>query len=110
MNDDDTKVKCPKCTHEETNYWIKKWGHCVWCQFKIEDEQRKKHECEDAIKEGEGKSKVGIICPHCGYMIEDDLQEFDRGIHKCDECNKEFELEIEWTATYSTCKVEGDSK
>jgi len=43
-------------------------------------------------------------CPHCGNM-HDNYFEFDDGIHNCAQCGKDFEVETETTATFTTRPV-----
>lgn len=104
MHDDDLE-KCPKCEKEETHYWIKKFGMCYWCNHKrVEAEWLKKTQ-KETVEEGSSSNEDNIICPHCGNVCsEDDLHETTDTY--CDECDKEFHVEIEYTPHYSTSKLE----
>lgn len=51
-----------------------------------------------------------IVCPQCGAEITDDLFEFkNNGTYRCDECEMDFDLEIEYTAHYRATPSEPDS-
>jgi transcription elongation factor Elf1 len=44
-------------------------------------------------------------CPHCGHDHEDYF-EFDKdGTYTCEECGKQFELEVETVLMFNTRKV-----
>jgi len=103
MNNE-SKVNCPICNKERDwdGFWIKQYGRCSNCQA----EKESKDECERAVKNGEGTSDNQIICPHCGHSIEDELYEYESGSETCDECGKEYELDVEHSATYTTTKKE----
>jgi len=51
-----------------------------------------------------------IICPHCGYVFNDsweysvDMNDGDTYVLECDDCGKEFELEVHISIEYSTFK------
>ena len=52
-----------------------------------------------------------MICPHCGHVVDDtDYNGSQDSTGTCDndECGKEFDLEIEYSATYYTKKQEVD--
>jgi hypothetical protein len=113
MIDKETGIPIPepeltcKCGRKETKYWIEKYGHCWSCQHEIETKQAREEEKQRAIRDGEGSSEHIIICPWCGYGFEPDGEwnEGGTGI-ECDECEKEFDLNVDWTPTYTTTKSE----
>lgn len=43
------------------------------------------------------------ICPYCGN-IEDECDLNESGDYDCGDCGKEFHLEVEFTAHYTTTK------
>lgn len=47
----------------------------------------------------------GIKCPYCGNLYEVCETVHDGG-WTCDECEREFDVEVEYTATYYTTKLE----
>lgn len=45
-----------------------------------------------------------IICPYCATeQSSDDIHESKTGL-ECDTCGGEFDLEVEWSASYTTTK------
>lgn len=97
-------AECSVCKKEaeDTKYWGGKCFSC-YCDFSKANERR--YQIEDAISEGEGRSEDGIICPYCGDMIEDDLYEYRQHKYRCDKCNKQYELEVEYKATFITRRI-----
>lgn len=49
-----------------------------------------------------------IICPHCAYEFDCsyELHDQDGGEVECPECNKSFELSVDYSVTYTTKKVD----
>jgi len=47
----------------------------------------------------------GIKCPYCGNVYEV-CETVRDGPWTCDECEREFDIEVEYTATYYTTKLE----
>lgn len=54
-------------------------------------------ECEDD----------GVKCPYCGDVYEDDVPNKDTE-WECDECGHTFDVEVEYTATYYSTKLESE--
>lgn len=99
-------VECNSCHKQEDKYWTDKYGGiCYWCNKKIVDEKWKNQTITETIKKGKSYNEDIIICPYCGYENdESDLHE-TTDIY-CGDCGKEFHLEVEWSASYSTSKIE----
>ena len=52
-----------------------------------------------------------MICPYCGHVVDDTeyhASPDSDSTGTCDECGKEFDLEIEYSASYYTKKQEVD--
>ena len=99
------EYKCKKCerfiTDYEHNY---KNGLCFWC-YEIE-QHKKQSESLQSNEETETYAEDCVICPWCGYRIEEDgdcyfLSEME-GEYECPECGKEFYFSAEQTVTYNT--------
>lgn len=75
---------------------------CLNCRIKENRQDDIRRESKYIVENGEGSSELGIICPYCGYCDED----FDYGedcnakTWTCYECEKEFDLEIDWTPRF----------
>ena len=48
------------------------------------------------------------VCPYCGHIHRDNSEMHEVGQYTCDECNRDFELMVEWNPTYYTGKIEED--
>lgn len=54
---------------------------------------------------------VGIVCPYCGYRIQDDDGYFAQkgdGEYECDSCGKTFNFSVNIEVTYSTTRQESE--
>jgi len=51
-----------------------------------------------------------IMCPYCGYVDSDSWEHNDSSTYNCPECGEESELNVEYTANYTTTKKEIDKK
>ena len=47
-----------------------------------------------------------IVCPYCEYEHSDSWEVQDSQDFKCEECGKEFYVEIEHSTTYTSSKKE----
>lgn len=78
---------------------------CYHCR-----EEKEVNELKDSIiKNGESSYEKYIICPYCGYHHGEDDENESRDIY-CDECGKNFRLELEYEVHYSTSKIEEEIK
>lgn len=54
------------------------------------------------------------ICPYCGHINPFDTYELDaqatESSDNCSSCGKEYEIDIQYTLTYSTSKASWDRK
>ena len=50
-----------------------------------------------------------VVCPHCGYT-HSDSQEFTSGRWECHDCGRSFDLDVNYTVTYTTSKYHGDDQ
>jgi wobble nucleotide-excising tRNase len=102
---EETKLECPICKELEDKYWLDKYGMCYWCNQKKAQKHWKERTIKETIEKGESNNEDIIICPYCGYEnSNDDLHETTDTY--CDGCDKMFHLDIEWTPSYSTSKLE----
>ncbi|KKN97040.1 hypothetical protein LCGC14_0159970 [marine sediment metagenome] len=78
-------------------------GCCQVCREKREDES----DFEEAKKEGKITRNDSIMCPYCGYVLENDSWEYnDSKEFDCPECDKKSELSVEYTPHYTTTKID----
>jgi DNA-directed RNA polymerase subunit RPC12/RpoP len=50
-----------------------------------------------------------IVCPYCGYKFRcssDIVSDGTSGTARCEECDKDFEWDANWTVTYTTEKID----
>ena len=46
-------------------------------------------------------------CPECGYSYEyDDVVESDEWFEECEQCRKEFKVQVEWDPIFNTDKLD----
>lgn len=98
------ELECPKCHKQESAYWIEEYGQCFMCKHREDEKRIIAKESEQAVKEGEACSERAVICPYCGHAIIDTCDYHEAMEIECDECGKEYELDIEWSPTFSTRK------
>jgi len=98
------QATCSMCEKEEDKYWIDKYGMCFWCHEKENDRKFLERTQKEAVKNGETSNEDYIICPYCGCKCSED-ELYESTDTYCDECEKEFHLEVEHTPTYSTSKI-----
>lgn len=96
---------CTRCGKEQTFFKM-----CWKCQEENDLEQRQqaiRDNDESSIYYDTSSDKY-IICPYCGNYFEDDAGDpfTDGSTWECDECGKEFTIDVEWTVSYSTRKME----
>lgn len=111
--DHDKCVTC-NCTRAELTEapWHAAGGwRCKPCQEKL-DATRKAEALAAAAASGHSEADCSyqdeIICPHCASVVSnDDLYESQDGL-VCDVCGGEFDLEIEYTPSYTTTKAQGE--
>lgn len=47
-----------------------------------------------------------IECPYCGYSYEyDDVVESDEWFEECEQCRKEFKVQVEWDPTITAARL-----
>ena len=63
---------------------------------------------EYVTKEGESSNENYIICPYCGNHYSEDDEHESQDV-ECEECDEKFRLEVEYSVSYSTSKIEDDS-
>ena len=79
-------------------------GLCNKCR---EKEDRKYDFKNYAEKEGRVTRDDEIMCPYCGFVLEDDVFEYhDTSTFQCPECDKKSDLSVEYTAHFTTSKIE----
>ena len=105
-----SNYKCKNCGREISKYdHDYRDGICFLCHKEryyddlaqsLAENEETETECEDEI-----------ICPYCGYRMQDDdgyfLQERD-GDYECDNCGKTFNFTVNVEVTYSTSRREED--
>ena len=48
-----------------------------------------------------------IECLYCGYSYEyDDVVESDEWFEECEQCRKEFKVQVEWDPIFNTDKLD----
>lgn len=101
------KYKCKKCGRE-----IGEYDHtyendlCYACQKELRFHTQA--EALQSNEETETYDESDIVCPWCGYHIQDDEGTFvseSDGEYECDECGKVFKFQADVTVTYSTQRV-----
>jgi len=64
---------------------------------------------DDDLKYLDTWHKDEITCPYCKHE-QTDAWEFEDGEHQCGECEKEFNLTINHTVTYTTTPKERENE
>lgn len=77
-------------------------GQCKICK----DKKDREYDFKEASRDGSITREESIMCPYCGDVVEDDLSEL-HGDTKftCYECDKESDLSVEYSASYTTTKI-----
>jgi len=90
---------CPECKKERSM-----WNDDKEC-FECRDKKRIAKLGKEVVEEGESYNEDEIICPWCGADYgTDDMQESTDC--NCYECDKKFHVDIEYSASYSTSKLQ----
>ncbi len=96
-------MKCIKCNEKES---IEDWvmdSYCRECRKNIEN----KIDFDSAEEDGYIRRDDSIMCPYCGYVLENDSWEYDGSKEfDCPECDKKSELSVEYTPYYTTTKID----
>ena len=72
--------------------------------FKCEEKKSIERLSETAVEDGETSNERYIICPYCGeHYGEDEMHESQTV--ECENCDKKFKVEVEYTVAYSTEKT-----
>ena len=106
---EEKKITCPVCNKDEEEFWIKKYGMCFWCNHKKQEKEALERLKKRVAEEGESSNEDYIICPYCSCENSSDELNHTTDTY-CDECGKEFHLEVEYSASYSTSKIEGKNE
>ena len=79
-------------------------GSCRKCRERIDREFDFNYSKENG---GSIRRDDDIMCPYCGYVLEDDTYEYhnDKSFD-CPECGKTSDLEVEYTTHFTTSKRE----
>lgn len=73
--------------------------------FSCEEEKNIKDLSETAVEDGETSNERYIVCPYCGeHYGEDDM--YETQTVECDNCDKKFKVEVEYSVSYSTEKTD----
>ena len=98
-------MKADKCTSCRGDGFYRKYRFDSFEYEIIEDKN-----CYSCFGSGfDTKDDYYVVCPHCGYRhdhCEIEAYESSKGLD-CEECGKEFELEVETRLTFSTFKIKG---
>lgn len=90
--------KCDTCGTKEDLCYGYGGVQCKICNEKRVDENLQTFE-------GNTTFTAGIVCPHCGYTVEDDLYEYGEGEHDCSDCGNTFDVTRNVEVTYCTEKI-----
>jgi len=76
-------------------------GQCKECRNKKENES----DFEEAELNGTIRRDDSIMCPYCGY-VDDEIEgeQHNCSTFDCPECEKESNLEVEYTSHFTTTK------
>ena len=76
-------------------------GECRICR----DKKEKESDFEEAKREGSITRDDSIMCPYCGY-VDDEIEgeQHNCSTFDCPECEKESNLEVEYTSHFTTTK------
>ena len=105
---DDKWKTCRYCGHKEDSVRDNNWvmdSECRKCRKKNKDA----YDFKEAQKDGRVRRDDSIMCPYCGYILEDDIYEYTRdSTFTCPECEKKSDMSVESTMHFTTSKVEDD--
>ena len=106
----DRCITC-QCTREqltEAPWWVQGGWRCKPCANRIHQEHKEKALADAAAKgftEDDCNYTDSILCPHCSsHQSSDDRHKSAKGM-KCSVCDGLFDMEIEWTPSYTTTKA-----
>lgn len=99
---------CTRAELTETPWGVRGGWRCKPCQQSL-DAARKAQALAAAAASGHSEDDCTytdkILCPYCASeQSSDDLHESQKGM-TCDVCDGQFDLEIEYTASYTTTKA-----
>lgn len=46
------------------------------------------------------------VCPYCGHNHAGSWEGFESGVYECEECEKEFNVEVVVEVNFTTSKIE----
>lgn len=105
-----SKNKCKKCQHEISEYEnAYNNGMCYDCkkeEYRAERAEALQNDWETTVE-----YEDEVVCPYCGYCIEDEDGYYERkgnGQDKCPKCGKMFNFEVYIDITYSTSRLKGE--
>lgn len=96
-------VLCNTCGKNKTLTYKEEYAECMSCKEKREVAEIS----TEAVMYGWTSSEKYIICPHCGSHYGEDEMNESCDV-ECDECEKIFHMEVNYTVDYSTSKLKGD--
>ncbi len=94
--------KASKCTSCGGDGFQREYKDNKWV-----DEIHKDKECNWCFGSGfEVRSSTYIVCPHCGYRHDPNDLEISESCNRfeCNDCEKDLDIEVEYSASYSTSK------
>lgn len=110
----DAHDRCVTCNCSRAELTATPWGGCDggWrckpCQNML-DERRKSEALAAAAAKGHSEddcfSTNEIICPHCATEQSADDRHVSADGLECDTCGGIFDLEVEWSPSYTTTKA-----
>jgi len=91
---------CSRC--QKLKYHMASDKICWDCQ---KDDENKKTG-EDVAKAGTSSYEKEIFCPYCGCSNSDD-EVHENTVMTCYDCEKDFDVEVDYDIRYSTYRKEG---
>mgnify|MGYP002521752005 CR=1 FL=1 len=102
--------KCKVCGKPISEYDYKYRNRmCIRCQ--VDETYRQQAAALQNDEETETEYEDDIVCPWCGYRMQDDDAYFvseQSGEYDCPECGKMFHFDADIEVTYSTRRVSED--
>ena len=104
--------KCDTCNCTRAELTETPWGtsggwRCKPCQDRMDD-ARKTAALAAALESGHGEDDCfytnEIICPYCASVHRDGDQNESASDLECGTCGGYFDLEVEWSASYTTTR------